>query len=103
MYAIIETGGKQYRVSPGETFDVELLPAERHVTFDKVLMVVDGDKFVVGTPYIKGAKVAAKVLGRGRDDKVTTFKFKNKINYHKTKGHRQPFTTVRIEEVKHGT
>lgn len=103
MYAIIETGGKQYRVSPGETFDVELIPDEKQVIFNKVLMISDGDKFAVGTPYVAGATVAAKVLGNGRDDKVTTFKYKQKINYHRTKGHKQPFTTVQIEEVKHGS
>lgn len=103
MYAIIETGGKQYRVSPGETFDIELIPNEKEVTFDKVLMISDGEKFEVGSPYVAGATVAAKVLGNGKDKKVTTFKYKQKINYHRTKGHRQPFTTVQIEGVKHGS
>lgn len=102
MYAIIETGGKQYKVAKGDVLDVELLEAQRHVTFDRVLLISDKDKTEVGDPYVKGAKVGAKVLGTGKDDKVTTFKYKNKINYHRTIGHRQPYTRVQIEEVKHG-
>ncbi len=103
MYAIIETGSKQYKVSKGDIIEVELIDAKRSVTFDKVLFLSDSKKVEVGTPYVKGAKVAAKVLGTGRDPKVTTFKYKNKINYHRTKGHKQPFTRLEIQEVTHGT
>jgi len=102
MYAIIETGGKQYKVMPGDILDVELLDAKRSTTFEKVLLISDNDRLEVGNPYIKGAKVSAKVLEIGKADKVTTFKYKNKINYHRTKGHRQHFIRVQIEEVKHG-
>ncbi|KPJ69349.1 50S ribosomal protein L21 [candidate division WOR-1 bacterium DG_54_3] len=102
MYAIIETGGKQYKVSQGDVIEVELIEAKRHVTFDKVLLISEDGKPEIGTPYVKGAKVSAKVLDTGKDVKVTTFKFKHKTNYHRTIGHRQPFTRVEIEEVKHG-
>ena len=103
MYAIIETGSKQYKVKQGDILEVELLEAKRSLTFDKVLMISDNGKTEIGTPYVKGAKVSAKVLGTGKDKKVTTFRYKNKINYHRTVGHRQPFTRVQIEEVKHGS
>lgn len=101
MYAIIETGSKQYKVSQGDVIDVELLDAKRSVTIDKVLMISDGDKIQIGTPYVKGAKVATKVLvPMFQDKKVTTFKFKNKINYHRTIGHRQRYTRLQIEKIE---
>lgn len=103
MYAIIETGGKQYKVSQGDIIDVELIDAKKSTTFDLVLFLADNDKVEIGTPYVKGAKVSAKVLGIGKDKKVTTFKFKHKTNYHRTIGHRQPYTRVQIEGVKHGS
>jgi|SRR3989339_1073303 len=102
MYAIIETGGKQYKVSQGDTLKVELLENSKSVTFKNVLMFVDGDRIEVGTPYLKDARVAAKVLGNGKSDKVTTFKYHNKVNYHRTIGHRQNYTQVQIEEIKYG-
>lgn len=102
MYAIIETGGKQYKVSQGDVIEIELIEAKQHITFDRVLLISDNGKTEIGTPHVKGAKVSAKILGTGKDKKVTTFKYKNKINYHRTIGHRQPFTRVEIEEVKHG-
>jgi large subunit ribosomal protein L21 len=102
MFAVIETGGKQYRVSPGDILDVELLEDQKSVTFGDVLLLADGDKVEIGTPYINGAKVAANVLGTNKDDKVTTFKYKHKINYHRTIGHRQNYTRIQIEEIKHG-
>ena len=101
MYAIIETGGKQYKVSEGDVLEVELLDAKNSLTFDKILFLSDGKTVEIGTPYVKGAKVTAKVLERGKDKKVTTFKYKNKINYHRTIGHRQPFIRLEISEVKH--
>jgi large subunit ribosomal protein L21 len=99
MFAIIETGSKQYKVSKGDVIEVELLDAKRAVTFDKVLLLSDNKgKIEIGTPYVKGAKVAAKVLEIGKDKKVTSFKFKNKTNYHRTIGHRQPFVRVEIQD-----
>ena len=103
MYAIFETGSKQYKVSKGDIIEVELIDAKRHVTFDRVLMISDKGKLEIGAPHIKGAKVSAKVLGDGKDRKVTIFKYKNKIKYRKKTGHRQPFTKVQIEEVKYGS
>ena len=102
MYAIIETGAKQYKVSPGDILDVELLDNKTSVTFNEVLLFADGEKIEIGTPYLKGAKVSAKVLGVNKDDKVTSFKYKHKTNYHRTVGHRQNYTRVQIEEIKHG-
>jgi large subunit ribosomal protein L21 len=103
MYAVIETGGKQQKVLPGDILDVELLENQKSVTFSNVLLVVDGDNVAIGAPYVKGAKVSAKVIGNVKDDKVTSFKYKNKINYHRTIGHRQNYTRVQIEEIKHGS
>lgn len=103
MYAIIETGGKQLKVSKGDIVDIELIEAKRHVTFDRILLIGEEGKVEVGTPYVKGAKVSAKVLGDGKDNKVISFKFKNKTNYHRTIGHRQPYTRIEIEEVKYGS
>jgi len=102
MYAIIETGGKQYKVMPGDVLEVELLDAKENTIFDKVLLVAKEGDLAVGTPYVKNAKVSAKVLGDIKADKVTTFKYKNKIKYRRTKGHRQIHTRVEIEEIKHG-
>jgi large subunit ribosomal protein L21 len=100
MYAIIETGSKQYKVNEGDIIDVELLEAKRHVTFDKVLFLSNNGKTEVGSPYVKGVKVSAKVLGEGKDPKVTTFKYKNKTNYHRTIGHRQRYTRLEIEKIE---
>ncbi|MFA6431068.1 MAG: 50S ribosomal protein L21 [Candidatus Margulisiibacteriota bacterium] len=103
MYAIIETGGKQQVVYPGDILDVELIEEKEKVTFTNVLLFADGDKVEIGTPYVKGAKVSATVLSPMiKDDKVTTFKYKNKTNYHRTIGHRQRYTRVKIEEIKNG-
>lgn len=102
MYAVIESGGKQQKVVPGDILDVELLENQGSVIFNNVLLIADGENVSVGTPYVKGAKVSAKVIGNVKDDKVTTFKFKNKTNYHRTIGHRQNYTRVQIEEIKHG-
>ncbi len=103
MYAIIETGAKQYKVSPGDVIDVELLDNKTSVTFSEVLLLADGEKIEIGTPYLKGAKVSAKVLGVNKDDKVTSFKYKHKVNYHRTIGHRQNYTRVQIGEITHGS
>ena len=101
MYAIIETGGKQVRVEVGSKIFVEKLEAEvgSTITIDKVLLV--GDKSVkVGTPYVEGAKVTAKVEKQGLSKKIRVFKYKSKSNEHKTIGHRQPYTCLVIESIK---
>src|SRR3972149_7850963 len=93
--AIIATGGKQYRVSPGETIMIEKIKGDHKkgskITFDKVLFVDGGDSATVGTPYIAGAKVEAEVVDIGREQKVTVIKYKPKSRYFKKRGHRQPF------------
>ena len=101
MYAIIETGGKQVRVEVGSRIYVEKLEAEvgSTITLDKVLLV--GDKSVkVGTPYVEGAKVTAKVEKQGLSKKIRVSKYKSKANEHKTIGHRQPYTCLVIESIK---
>ena len=101
MYAIIETGGKQIRVEVGSKIYVEKLEAEvgSTITIDKVLLI--GDKSVkVGTPYIEGASVTAKVEKQGLNRKIRVFKYKSKANEHKTIGHRQPYTCLVIESIK---
>lgn len=101
MYAVVKTGGKQYRVSAGDRLKVELLPADvgAAVEFDQVLMVADGDKVAVGSPLVAGARVKATVLAHGRGDKVRIFKMRRRKHYRKSQGHRQGFTEVRIEEI----
>ena len=101
MYAVIETGSKQYIVQKGDVLDVELLYAEKDssVNFDKVLLYSSDDKIEIGAPYIKGVKVRGKVLDDIRDKKVVVFKYKRKINYKRKVGHRQSYTRVKIEEV----
>ena len=98
MFAIIETGGKQYRVQENDFVFVEKLEAAEGdtVVFDKVLMLNEK----VGSPYVSGAKVTAKVEAQGRAKKVIVFKYKSKKNYHKKQGHRQPFTKVQITSIE---
>jgi len=102
MYAIIETGGKQYRVEEGKTLRVEKLPAEKGdlVVFDRVLMVKDGEEARFGQPLLKGCRVKGKVLAQGRARKIIVFKYKPKKNYRVKKGHRQPFSEVLIESIE---
>ena len=101
MYAIIETGGKQYKVSVGDTIQVEKL--ERAVgdkiTF-KPLLVADGDKITAGAPYVENVSVTAEVTEHGKGDKIVVFKYKDKKNERKKQGHRQPFTAIKIVEIK---
>ena len=101
MYAIIATGGKQYKVTEGETVKVELLHLEegQDVVFDKVLMVSTDDSVKVGEPYVANASVTGKVAGNGKAKKVVIFKYKSKKGYHKKQGHRQAFTAVTIEKI----
>ncbi len=98
MYAVIETGGKQYKVSEGDTLFVEKLGAEAGstVTFDKVLLVADGEDVKVGAPYVDGAAVTANVVKEGKSKKIYVFKMKRKKNYRRKQGHRQPYTKVEI-------
>lgn len=98
MYAVIQTGGKQYRVSEGDTLKVEKLGAEEgaSVDLDKVLMVADGEDIKVGTPYVDGGKVTATVKSHGRDKKVKIIKFKRRKHHLKRQGHRQWFTELEI-------
>ena len=100
MKAVFETGGKQYYVSEGETIYVEKLDVEAGstFTFDKVLLV-SGDSTKVGTPYVKGATVSAKVEKQGKEKKVLVFKYKSKANYRRKQGHRQPYTCLTIEAI----
>jgi large subunit ribosomal protein L21 len=97
-FAVIETGGKQYIVTPGQKLKVEKLLANEgdSFKFDKVLLSADGDKVEIGLPHIKGAVVEAKVLRQGRADKVLIFRYHSKTRYRKRKGHRQMFTELEI-------
>jgi large subunit ribosomal protein L21 len=101
MYAVIETGGKQYRVQEGDVIDVEKLGAEagEEVVFDKVLVLSDDEGLKVGKPYVDGAKITAKVVENGKGQKVIIFKYKSKKDYRKKQGHRQPYTRVEIESL----
>ncbi|MCF6096613.1 50S ribosomal protein L21 [Thermovorax subterraneus] len=102
MYAIIETGGKQYRVSEGDVIRVEKLCAQEGemIELDQVLAVSDGEKLMVGQPVLENAKVKATVLKHGKGKKVIVFKYKPKKNYRRKKGHRQPYTEIRIEKIE---
>jgi large subunit ribosomal protein L21 len=101
MYAVVSSGGKQYRVEPGSTLIVERLAAEpgTSVTFDRVLMVGDGDEVTIGTPLVSGASVSGTVLGEELGPKIVIFKFKQKVKYRRRSGHRQHLTRVRIDEI----
>ncbi len=105
MYAIIRTGGKQYRVASGEQVRVELLAAEigTPVSFEEVLMVGKGDTVQVGSPLVSGATVKATVVSHGRGEKIKIFKLRRRKHYQKTQGHRQSYTEVRIEDIVAGT
>lgn len=101
MYAVIVTGGKQYKVSEGDTLFIEKLEAEEGaaVTFDEVLMTADGENVNVGAPTVAGATVEAKVVKNGKAKKIYVFKMKRKKNERKKRGHRQPFTKVEITKI----
>ncbi|TLD71789.1 50S ribosomal protein L21 [Phragmitibacter flavus] len=100
-YAVIKTGGKQYKVSVGEHLEIEKLEGEQgaSLTFDQVLAAGEGDTLNIGAPFISGATVVAEVLKQFRAPKVTAFKFKRRKGYHKTKGHRQQLTHIRITSI----
>ena len=101
MYAVIVTGGKQYKVSEGDTLFVEKIEAEEGsaVTFDQVLMVGEGEDVKVGAPTVAGATVEASVVENGKAKKVIVYKYKRKTGYHKKNGHRQQYTEVKIEKI----
>ena len=102
MHAIIETGGKQYKVAEGDVIFVEKLANEAGdaITFDKVLAVIDGDKATFGAPVVEGASVAATVVKNGKGKKIMIFKYTPKKGYRKRQGHRQPYTKVQIGAIK---
>ncbi len=102
MYAVIETGGKQYRVSTGQTVEVELLPAEPggEVALERVLLVSTGESTLVGTPTVPGAIVNATVVREGRGDKIIVFKYHNKKRYRRTQGHRQDYTYLTVTDIQ---
>lgn len=102
MYAIIKTGGKQYKVAIGDVIKVEKLNVEagEAFTFEEVLSIVDGEEMRVGQPFLAGAKVTAKVTEHGKGKKIRIFKYKAKSNYRKRQGHRQPYTEVSIETIE---
>jgi large subunit ribosomal protein L21 len=102
MFAIVETGGKQFEVEPGQTLVVERLPYEvgDEVTLDRVLMVSDGEKTTVGKPLVEGARVIARVQAQGRHRKVTSFRYHNKERLRVKRGHRQHFTRLTIDRIE---
>ena len=102
MYAIIESCGKQYKVAEGDVVFFEKLDAEegKKVTFDNVVLVSDGEKIEVGSPYVKGVKIEGKVVSHGKGKKILVYKYKAKKNYRRTQGHRQPYTKVEITKIK---
>ena len=101
MYAVIKTGGKQYKVAPGEKLKVEQIPADvgASVILDQVLMVGEGESVRVGTPTVAGASVVATVVAQGRGDKVKIFKMRRRKHYQKHQGHRQNFTELMINSI----
>ncbi len=102
MYAVIESGGKQYRVAPGDTVEIERVKAEagKPMTFERVLLVANEGKFTVGNPTVTNASIVAEVIEHFRGDKKVAFKLKRRKGYRKTIGHRQEMTRVKISEIK---
>ncbi|EKE00749.1 MAG: hypothetical protein ACD_21C00284G0014 [uncultured bacterium] len=102
MYAIIATGGKQYKVTEGEALKIEKLKAEvgTQVEFDQVLMLVDGENVDIGTPYLKGVKIIGEVAEQGRGEKIHIIKFRRRKHYMRHQGHRQDFTEVKVKTIK---
>jgi large subunit ribosomal protein L21 len=101
MYAVIKTGGKQYRVAPGEKIKIEQIPADvgSQITLDQVLMVGEGESVKVGNPLVAGATVTATVVSHGRGEKVRIFKLRRRKHYQRTQGHRQNYTEIRVDAI----
>ena len=101
MYAVIKTGGKQYRVCAGQKLKIEQIPADigQEISLDQVLSVGEGDALKIGTPFVEGATVRATVLAQGRHDKIRIFKMRRRKHYQKHQGHRQNYTEIRIDAV----
>ena len=102
MYAIIQTGGKQYKVTEGSVLKVEKLNAQPgdRLTLDQVLMISDGDNVKVGNPVVPNAQVTAVVLEQGKGKKIVVFKYKRRKNYRRKQGHRQPYTKIKVEKIE---
>lgn len=102
MFAIVETGGKQYRVAEGDTVDIEKLDVEVDATveLDRVTLLQADDTVRIGTPYVEGAKVIARVVKQGKAPKIRGFVYKPKTNYRRRFGHRQPYTRIQIEKIE---
>ena len=102
MYAVLKTGGKQYKVTAGEKLKIEQLPGEvgSEIVLDQILMVSDGDDTSIGTPLVDGASVSAKIISHGRGKKVKIFKLRRRKHFKKQQGHRQNYTEVEIEQIK---
>ncbi|RTH26922.1 50S ribosomal protein L21 [Thermus scotoductus] len=100
MFAIVKTGGKQYRVEPGLKLRVEKLKAEPGSQVELPVLLLSGEKTVVGAPFVEGAKVVAEVLAHGKGKKITISRFKAKVQYRRKKGHRQPYTEILIKEIQ---
>ena len=101
IYAIVASGGKQFRVSAGQVIDVERLAGDEGTSVDlnEVLLVADGEKVITGQPAIPGAKVKATIVGQGKHRKVIVFKYKSKVRYRRKRGHRQPYTRLAIDQI----
>ena len=101
MYAIIEYGGKQYKIEEGNTYDVELLKAiDGKIDFKEVLLLNDGSKIFIGTPHVKNCTIKAEVVKEVKGPKVIAYKYKRRKNYHRKKGHRQKYTKVKINKIE---
>ncbi len=102
MYAVIQTGGKQYKVNEGDILKVEKLAGEAgdKVTLDEVLILSDGNGLKVGSPLVAGAKVTAEVIEQGRSKKIVVYKYKKRKNYRRKQGHRQAFTKIKVEKIE---
>ncbi len=102
MYAVIQTGGKQYRISPGDQIEVERLEGEEGdlVELNSVLLASDGQEVKVGTPFLEGSKVLARIIRQGKGKKIVVFKYKRRKNYRRKKGHRQLLSLLRIEKIE---